>query len=327
MLKVRRALFAGTAVAALALATIPAGNADTEKQLQRVRGTVGYQTAANSNDFKAVFGKFNLPDDDYAVTRAASSALVVMPDSSLIQLGEFTSVQVGAFNAGAAGPGSTITVNGGALRFDIRRPQGGAANYRFTTATSQIAVRGTIGLLAFSNGITTVGCLVCAADSVVVTVGGQTVPLLAGQVITISATGAITTSALGSTVTAGFSGAGVSTSSASGAAGAGAGAAGAGAATGTIAGAAAAAGVAAGVAASNSAKASPSPQPTPTATATASASATPTASAASPTPTPVPTATPTGQPGTAVLTGHGRSPFGPPPGTGPATAPGGRSTR
>jgi hypothetical protein len=263
--------------------------ADTTKQLQRVRGDIGYATQKDAGDYKAVFGKLELPDDDFAVTHAKSAAQIAMPDSSLIELGENTAVQVGAFDNTTASPGATITVNDGShLRFEIKRPVGGAANYHFVTATSQVAVRGTVGLLAFVNGVTTVGCVECAADSVVVQVGSQTFALVTGQFLTVSALGAVTTGAL-SVVTGAFAGAGVSVTPGVGGAAAGAGA---GAAAGAIvpvaAGAAAAAAV--GIAVSN--HASPTPQPTQT-------------NQITPTPTPNPNATPTG---TVNLTGSTRGP-------------------
>src|SRR5580658_7944050 len=194
--------------------------ADTTKQLQRLSGTVGWATQKDASDFTQVFGKFELLDADYAVTRAKSTAQIAMPDSSLIELGENSSVLVSAFDNTTASPGATITLNDGSrLRFDIKRPEGGAASYRFVTATSQVAVRGTVGLLAFVNGVTTVGCVACAADSVVVQVGTQTFALATGQFLTVSALGAVTTGAL-SAVTGAFAGAGVSTGAATGAAGA-----------------------------------------------------------------------------------------------------------
>jgi hypothetical protein len=266
-----------------------------------VRGTIGYQASDNGADFKQIFGKIDLPDDDLAITRAQSAAVLAMPDSSLISLGENTSVKVGAFDNASASPGSTITINGGAMRFDIKRPAGGAANYRFLTPTSQIAVRGTIGLVAFSNGVTTVGCVVCAADSVAVTAAGHTVVLVTGQFLTVSALGAITTGTL-STVVGAFSGAGVPVGAETGAAAAGLPAAATGIAIPAAAGAAVA-GAAIGVAASS--HSSPTPQP----------SATPTNAA--PTPTPAPVATPTG---TVNLTGH-PAPVPAPVPTGTARAP------
>lgn len=308
-----RAAFALVLGGCLVTGLLPheASGADNGKQLQRVRGTIGYATDAGATDFKAVFGKLLLPDNDYAVTRAQSAAVLAMPDSSLISLGENTNVEVGAFDSASASPGSTITVNGGTLRFDIRRPAGGAANYIFKTPTSQTAVRGTVGLLAFVNGVTTVGCVVCAADSVAVTVGTQTITLVTGQFIAISALGAITTGAL-SGVIGTFTAAGVPATGAIGPAAAGIPAAAAAGAVVPVAAGAAAAAAAIGIAATQS---SPTPQPT-----IAAPGATPTGSVnitskvrAIPTPTPHP---PVASPPVAP---HGpgsepHPPFGPPPG-------------
>lgn len=204
------------------LAAVPHASraAGTSKQLQHVRGTTGYQTDPGGADFKPVFGKFDLEDAYFAVTRAQSAAVLVLPDSSLVALGENTTVQATAFDVTANGPGSTITVNGGSLRFDIKRPAGGAANYVFKTPTSQTSVRGTIGLLSFVNGITTVACVACQADSVTVTTATQTVTLVTGQFVTISAAGAITTGAL-TTVVGAFTTAGVPVTAQAGAAAAG----------------------------------------------------------------------------------------------------------
>jgi hypothetical protein len=205
-----RRLAAMAVAGGLILAAVPHSTdaAGGSKQLQRVRGTIGYQTADNGSDFKPVLAKFDLPDESAAVTRSQSAAVIAMPDSSLISLGENTTVKATAFDTTAAGPGSTITVNGGSLRFDIKRPVGGTANYHFVTTTSAVGVRGTVGLLSFVNGITTVGCVACAADSVTVTAGGQTVALATGQIITVSAAGVITTGALAAAVGA-FTAAGV----------------------------------------------------------------------------------------------------------------------
>jgi hypothetical protein len=238
--------------------------AGTSKQLQRVRGTIGYQADPAGADFKPVFGKFDLEDQYFAVTRAQSAAVIVLPDSSLVALGENTTVQSGQFNVTANGPGSTITVNGGSLRFDIKRPKGGTANYIFKTPTSQTSVRGTIGLLSFVNGVTTVGCVACEADSVTVTTATQTVTLVTGQFVTISATGAITTGAL-TTVAGAFTAAGVPVTAQAGAVAAGLpapGILGVSTSTAITAGAAAAVtGTAIGIAVSQ-----PSPKPSATAT-------------------------------------------------------------
>jgi hypothetical protein len=155
-----------------------------DKQLARVKGVVGYQATATS-DFKPIFGRLDLPDDAFAVTKPNASAVLRLKDSSEIDIGENTKVQVGAFNPAASGNQNTIVLNGGALHFNIRHPQGGQSNYRFVTATSQIAVRGTEGfLIAGANG-TQVVCVSCAAGDVSVQVGQQTVSIVSNQTLTV----------------------------------------------------------------------------------------------------------------------------------------------
>ncbi len=279
----------------LALAAPPSMAAD-ETSLQRVKGTVQYKNEGGTPT--AIVGKLNLPDSADAITQSKSAAMLTLADSSIVALGENTDVNVGAFRRGAAGPGSTIVLNNGTLRFDVRRPTGATADYHFTTPTTQIAVRGTVGLLSVLGGNTTVACLACAADSVSVTVSAtaQTFTLITGQVLTVTAAGVAAVAATTASVIGGFSAAGVSTSAASGAAAATAGvASGAGvlggSALGTAAIAAGAAGaVAAGVSAANPAKTDQ-----------------PSSSQTSPSPSPSGTSA-----GSINLTGAARPPAGPP---------------
>ncbi len=233
-------------------------------QLQRVKGTVGYQPPNGA--FQPVFGRYDLQTTDSAITQAASAAVIALPDSSLISLGENTNVNVGDLQTAADGSvGPTVALNGGALRFDVRRPAGSRANYHFVTTTSQLAIRGTVGLLSYvPGGDTTVVCLACEADSVVVTVGTQTYGLKTGQTLVITAAGLVTAGAITAAILASFASASVPTASAATAAAAGASAAaGATAATTTAVAAGAVAAAAVGVTVANSIKASPSPSPTP----------------------------------------------------------------
>jgi ferric-dicitrate binding protein FerR (iron transport regulator) len=202
--------------AAVLVAALPSvSGAAGSKQLRHVRGTVGYQLAAAAA-LTPVFGKIDLPDEALAVTQASSVAELALPDSSVVTLGADTRVQVGAFNTTADGPGSRIVVNNGTLRFDIKRPVGGHANCVFQTATSQIAVRGTIGLLSVINGVTKVACVQCAADSVTVTAGGQTFTLATGQTLTVTTAG-VAPGTLGPDGLTQFGDAGVPTSAGGGA--------------------------------------------------------------------------------------------------------------
>lgn len=155
-----------------------------DKQLARVKGIVGYQTSATS-DFKPIFGRLDLPDDAYAITKPNASAVLRLADSSEIDIGENTKVQVGAFSSVSSGNQNTIVLNGGALHFNIRHPQGGQSNYKFVTATSQIAVRGTEGFLIAGVNGTQVVCVSCAAGDVSVQVGQQTISVVTNQTLTV----------------------------------------------------------------------------------------------------------------------------------------------
>jgi hypothetical protein len=158
-----------------------------DKQLARVKGIVGYQQG-DTGEFKAIFGRLDLPDDAYAITKPNGQAVLRLADSSEIDIGENTKVQVGAFNAVTSGQQNVIALNNGALHFNIRHPAGGQSNYKFTTATSQIAVRGTEGFLIAGAQGTQVVCVSCAVGDVTVQVGQQTVSVVTGQTLTVIGT-------------------------------------------------------------------------------------------------------------------------------------------
>src|SRR5580704_9290357 len=102
------------------------------KQLQRVRGTVGYQSHADGSDFTSVSSAYDLPDNLFAVTRAQSAAVLGMPDSSLISLGENTTAFVGPFYEGGS-PRLSLALDDGALRFDVRTASDGTGSYQIVT--------------------------------------------------------------------------------------------------------------------------------------------------------------------------------------------------
>jgi hypothetical protein len=158
-----------------------------DKQLARVKGVIGYQEG-ETGPFKPVFGQIDLADTAYAVTKPNGQAVLRLKDSSEIDIGGNTMVGLAAFNDAASGNPNTITLNHGALHFNIRHPQGGQSNYKFQTATSQIAVRGTEGfLIAGANG-TQVVCVSCAAGDVTVQVGQQTISVITNQTLTVLGT-------------------------------------------------------------------------------------------------------------------------------------------
>jgi len=266
---------------------LPCASATADKQLARGKGQVSYQSDAKSPP-KLIFGSQIVADDAFAITGPKSDAQLRLRDSSTIDIGADTTVQVGRFHDAA--PGETnqnvITVNNGVVHFVIHHPEGTAANYKFQTPTSQIAVRGTEGSILVSTsstGVTTTTVTI-ASGSVVVTTGTTQAVVNAGQAVSAAApagTSASTSATMSNTVTAAP---GAGTSAAAGTAGSGAGAA-----AGTAAAAAGTTAAAAGaVAAANNNGGTASPSPAPTATPTA-------------VPTALPTLAPTPAPGSIVV--------------------------
>jgi len=197
--------------AAAMISAVPAGAA-SQKELQPVRGEVGV-APTKDGAFKRVFGKSLVADDTYAVTHAASNGLVLLEDSSQVALGPNTSVLFGRLNV--AGNGSTIVLDGGTMRFDVKHPAGVASNYTFRTATSQIAVRGTLGLYGRDANGDTISCLQCDPGDVTVTAGGKDYPLTTGQTLFVSLLGIVTAGATTAAVLHSFASSGLSTSATS----------------------------------------------------------------------------------------------------------------
>jgi hypothetical protein len=120
------------------------------------------------------------------VTQTASQALVTLPDSSIVTLGESTRVQLAFFNQTDIA-NAKFVVYQGKTRFQVEHPQGQKANYIFVTPTTQIAVRGTEGDIDVEDNNLTLNVYNSTqSDGVAVTytagnLAGQTVKVLPGQ--------------------------------------------------------------------------------------------------------------------------------------------------
>ncbi|MBC5816110.1 MAG: FecR domain-containing protein, partial [Candidatus Eremiobacteraeota bacterium] len=187
-----RRLSASVLLCSLMATIVPlASSAATDKTLERVKGAVSYDMGDNKPH--AISGQLVLPDNAFAVTDNGALARLQLPDSSTIEIGQHTRVQVGAFSPAESGKLNYITLNNGAIKFNIHRPAGGKSNYQFVTPTSQIAVRGTAAFLAAGPQGTMVSCIACAAGDVTVTTGSTTTALVTGQTLTVSASGGVVT--------------------------------------------------------------------------------------------------------------------------------------
>jgi hypothetical protein len=133
------------------------------------------------------------------VTRAQSAAVLGMPDSSLISLGENTTAFVGPFYEGGS-PRLSLALDDGALRFDVRTASDGTGSYQIVTNNSLTEVRAGTGIVAAVDGVTMVGCLACASGDVTVTAADQQFAPTSGQFVGVSSEGKVTTGILSSAV-------------------------------------------------------------------------------------------------------------------------------
>ena len=157
--------------------------------LQRDSGSVNYLAPRELHPLP-VIGHLVIQPEDYALTELRSMASLIMPDSSVVSIGSSTKVRVGAFSVALQVSSMSISIMGGALHFSIRHPQGGRSNYLFITPTSQIAIRGTEGMIVVRPGETIVACVHGAAKDMLVTMrDGRRMHVPAGMTLMMRATG------------------------------------------------------------------------------------------------------------------------------------------
>jgi hypothetical protein len=147
---VKRGLIAAAAFYAFLCLITPAVMAGTDKVLQNQRGDVEYQRGKAAPTPIGASASVSIEDGDYAITGGGSLGALILPDSSQILLGSNTKVQLAFFNQAQVATANFVLYNG-KTRFAIRHPQGALANYTFSTATGQIAVRGTDGDIDYTG--------------------------------------------------------------------------------------------------------------------------------------------------------------------------------
>jgi len=169
------------------LSLTASGAATADKELSAVRGDVTLRTAERAAP-KRLVGSQVLPDDAFAATAFKAAAELRLADSSVIQIGDNTTVQVGAFRPDSAS-GTVINLKTGALRFTIRHPEGKRSNYVFKTVTSQLAVRGTLAYLIAGPRGTQLYCVECAPGDITMTTSVDTYSIVSGQTLNIRTVG------------------------------------------------------------------------------------------------------------------------------------------
>ena len=134
--------------AALVVAGTLARASTGSSVLQNLHGVVHYLTADGAPG-RALAPKASavLSDDDVAQTGTASIATITLADSSQIMMGSNSTLKLDTFSAAQVAQAHFVLFNG-KMRFNVQHPAGARADYRFTTPTAQIAVRGTVGDIA-----------------------------------------------------------------------------------------------------------------------------------------------------------------------------------
>ena len=162
--------------------------------LRRDAGIVTYKLP-QTNPI-SLTGSTEVPDSVIATTAVEALATLQLRDSSEIRIGDRTTVRIGDLALAADHtPGATLFLDRGAVRFAIKHPAGGKANYRFVTPTSTVGVRGTIGYFVVGPAGQQIYCVKCEAGDVSVEAAGKTVEVLSGQTLDIRLqNGAITKS-------------------------------------------------------------------------------------------------------------------------------------
>jgi hypothetical protein len=172
-------------LSALVLGATARVPADEAKVLQNQRGYVAHQQGQSPAVPLAASSSVSIDDGSVAITGADSLGAVVLPDSSQIILGANTRVQLSYFNYSQIATAKFVLYNG-KTRFEIRHPRGALANYTFTTATGQIAVRGTDGDIESTQGTMRVNVYDLSDSTApvqVTTIDGRTFTLRAGQTL------------------------------------------------------------------------------------------------------------------------------------------------
>ena len=130
---------------ALSFISVRSAGAATINQLQNLRGSVSYQRGAGKPQALPQRTAVALTDNDYALTGAGNSlAGITLPDSSRIEMGSDTRVQLSYFRQSRIAHAKFLVYQG-KVRFRIEHPQGARADYVFQTPSAQMAVRGTFG--------------------------------------------------------------------------------------------------------------------------------------------------------------------------------------
>ena len=164
-----------TTLLAVALAAAPgrpAFSGPVELILQRLSGQLDYQSPAG-NSSQRISGQLAVQARGYALTHAGSMAALDLPDSSVVSIGASSRVRLGRFDRESWGSSATMTIVDGAVHFAVKHPAGARSMYTFLTPVSQIAVRGTEGIIVTRGDETIIACVHGSKNDIYITYGAH----------------------------------------------------------------------------------------------------------------------------------------------------------
>jgi hypothetical protein len=152
-------LSCATAVCVLVLwSVVPRAFGADPIVLERVSGRLDYQRTVTGNRVP-VTGQLTIQPHGFAYTQARSMAAVDLPDSSVVSIGASSQVGLESFDRTTPIASATIRIDAGAIHFSVRHPAGAHSNYTFITPVSEIAIRGTEGVIVTRGDETIVACV------------------------------------------------------------------------------------------------------------------------------------------------------------------------
>jgi hypothetical protein len=191
-------------VLAICVATIIPSSAAADKELTNVHGDVTYQLGTAAAQPVAPNVSVALANSALAKTGPNSQAKITLPDSSVVTIGQSTSIQLAAFDQQPGITTANFVIVNGKMRFAVSHPSGAKANYTFQTSTGQIAVRGTEGDISSDATQLQVNVYSLGDPNLPVEVtlnNGKHYTLGAGQALVVGVTGAVIAAAAVSSVT------------------------------------------------------------------------------------------------------------------------------
>jgi ferric-dicitrate binding protein FerR (iron transport regulator) len=165
-----------------AASTTLAGPA-SEPQASRMMGDVFYRSPGGTTQ-RSIYGSIVLEPDSFISTGQKSLAQIRYPDSSLVEIGSNSVVQVGAFHSDWH-DANILALKNGAIHLNVRHNDH-PTNYEFVTPLFKVAVRGTEATITTTESD---GSVTCQEGNLAVVFRDHETNIARGQTLTVGRSG------------------------------------------------------------------------------------------------------------------------------------------